>query len=336
MASIAPSPLAPAQRYGLPIPVGWYHLCPADELAPGAVRTLTLFGGQWVLFRDQAGTAGVVEPYCRHLGAHLGVGGVVDGALLRCPFHKWGYDTAGFCRDIPYARKMPPVLERAPALRALPVREAAGGIWAWYHPAGAAPDWSLDALVEAVPADWRQRSGPAHDIHTIAQEIGENSVDGPHLVYVHGQPVVPNGQSQYAGPLRQTLINTQLPIEGEDGQMHSCDYRLNLQQWGPGLQILRQERYVSLLNIMTITPLDTALTRLRFTFFHPPYEDGFRQRMIDELIEEQVGQRGDYAGVEADLPIWDNKIYRAQPLLCDGDGPILQYRAWFRQFYPVA
>ena len=37
--------------------------------------------------------------------------------------------------------------------------------------------------------------------------------------------------------------------------------------------------------------------------------------------------------VEQDIPIWNHKIYREQPILCDGDGPITQYRKWFSQFY---
>jgi len=33
------------------------------------------------------------------------------------------------------------------------------------------------------------------------------------------------------------------------------------------------------------------------------------------------------------LIVWDNKKYRPKPLLCDGDGPILAWRKYFRQFY---
>jgi hypothetical protein len=42
--------------------------------------------------------------------------------------------------------------------------------------------------------------------------------------------------------------------------------------------------------------------------------------------------------IEQDIPIWENKVYRHDPMLCDGDGPIMQYRRWARQFYyePVA
>ena len=37
---------------------------------------------------------------------------------------------------------------------------------------------------------------------------------------------------------------------------------------------------------------------------------------------------------EHDVPIWENKIYRQNPMLCDGDGPIAEFRRWCQQFYP--
>ena len=39
------------------------------------------------------------------------------------------------------------------------------------------------------------------------------------------------------------------------------------------------------------------------------------------------------AGFEDDIQIWENKLFREQPVLCDGDGPINQLRRWYRQFY---
>jgi 3-ketosteroid 9alpha-monooxygenase subunit A len=39
------------------------------------------------------------------------------------------------------------------------------------------------------------------------------------------------------------------------------------------------------------------------------------------------------SGFEDDIRIWENKLYRDVPVLCDGDGPITQLRRWYRQFY---
>jgi hypothetical protein len=44
-------------------------------------------------------------------------------------------------------------------------------------------------------------------------------------------------------------------------------------------------------------------------------------------LEKQMGE---------DIPIWENKKYLAQPLLCDGDGPFGVYRRWMRQFFDGA
>ena len=38
-------------------------------------------------------------------------------------------------------------------------------------------------------------------------------------------------------------------------------------------------------------------------------------------------------GVLDDMPIWDNKSYVSDPILCDGDGPINKFRKWVSQFY---
>ncbi len=38
-------------------------------------------------------------------------------------------------------------------------------------------------------------------------------------------------------------------------------------------------------------------------------------------------------GVLDDMPIWDNKSYVANPILCDGDGTINKFRNWVSQFY---
>ena len=67
------------------------------------MSALHYFGRELVLFRTESGEAHAVDAYCAHLGAHLAVGGKVEGEGIRCPFHGWCYDGAsGQCTDIPY------------------------------------------------------------------------------------------------------------------------------------------------------------------------------------------------------------------------------------------
>ena len=41
-------------------------------------------------------------------------------------------------------------------------------------------------------------------------------------------------------------------------------------------------------------------------------------------------------GVDDDIPIWREKVYRENPVLCDGDGPINKHRKWTKQFYDMS
>lgn len=325
---------ASGKRYGLPIPYGWFRIMDCEALAPGTVETIHCFGQDWVVFRGSDGRVGMFEPHCPHLGAHLGVGGKVDGELLRCPFHNWGFDHQGFCRHIPYARSIPPRLAHEPALKGPPVVEANRMIWAWFHPEHDSPMWRVPEVTQASAEGWVAGHQRVFDIKTIAQEIAENSVDAAHLKYVHGQDAPLDIVSCYDGHLRTTSLEGPMAITDAQGRRIDCTFRVHFEQVGPGLQIVRMSRHVELVILITITPVEAEVTRLCFTFLHPDYsDDSLKQSLVDDLIQEQVGVRGDYVGVEADLPIWDNKIYLRRPLLCDGDGRIMEFRQWFSQFY---
>ena len=59
-----------------------------------------------MVFRSQKGKVHIVDAYCPHLGANMGVGARVFGDCLECPFHGWKFNgETGICTDIPYASK---------------------------------------------------------------------------------------------------------------------------------------------------------------------------------------------------------------------------------------
>ena len=104
-----PGARKPEGRFPFPAyPNGWFRVAYADELAVGQVQALHYFGRDLVAFRDEDGEAFVLDAHCPHLGAHLGVGGKVEGKGIRCPFHAWHWDGQGRCIDIPYAKRVPP------------------------------------------------------------------------------------------------------------------------------------------------------------------------------------------------------------------------------------
>ena len=63
------------------------------DLKPGDVKPISYCGREIVLFRGKNGKPYVLEAYCAHMGAHLGVGGTVRHvSCIECPFHGWTFD----------------------------------------------------------------------------------------------------------------------------------------------------------------------------------------------------------------------------------------------------
>ena len=83
-----------------------------------------------------------------------------------------------------------------------------------------------------------------------------------------------------------------------------------------------------MLTHITQTPIDEELTEVSLLFSMKALPDQKAtesiSRLNDRITNEQFTQ---------DVPIWENKIYRERPLLTKTDGPVAQYRRWFRQFY---
>ena len=337
---IQASQAAPAQAPGqaaaslqpkdLPIPLGWYAVAPSAELAKGAVLPLHYFDQELVLFRTESGQPHLMEPYCPHLGAHLGHGGTVLGETIACPFHGWQMDGQGQVIDVPYAKKMPPRASKGSCLYSFPVQERNRMVWAWYHPQKAPPSFDIEDVPELADKNWSEPSTYEWEINSCLQETGENAVDIAHFVYVHGAADMPKANVTLEGARRTTDMISQGPAFTEDGQMDpdkTEDMHLVTKNFGPGMALQLFARAFKTVMMATMVPITPSRLKLRFWFTKPRNISEQHNFLTDALIEEIVRQVGH------DIPIWEHKIFRDDPILCDGDGPIAKYRSWFTQFY---
>ena len=185
------------ERCPFPIPTGWFFVDYSESLKPGELRNVELFDQEWVLFRTESGQVGLTDPYCPHLGAHIGHGGAVVGEHIRCPFHHWEYDTAGWCRHIPYGKLTPPIVKKQAILRTLPAQERYGLIWAWYHPACEEPSWDLPAIPQLETPGFVEPRRGSWPVNTAIQEIAENGVDFAHLKFLHGAAGIPPAEVNF-------------------------------------------------------------------------------------------------------------------------------------------
>lgn len=305
----------------LPIPFGWFAVAMSSDIAVGEVKTLRYFATEFVMWRGEDGTLHAVDPYCPHLGAHLGVNSDVIGNDLRCPFHHWSFNGEGGVVDIPYSKLIPPRLKRS-CLTTWPVEETAGVVYVWYHPKKIAPQWGLARLPVCDAGDWVEAERLEWIIKIHIQEITENGQDHAHFGAVHGVPGVPSGEFKLHGWMRRNTVVAQMntprgPMTG----------KIDITAVGPGQSMTEYTDVTHVLQVQEASPIDAETTHIRWQLYHPPGISDGKMRVTQARMRDLKKQ------IEQDIPIWNAKVYLPNPLLVQGDGPLLAYRRQYAKFY---
>jgi nitrite reductase/ring-hydroxylating ferredoxin subunit len=301
------------------IPNGWFAVAWSRDVLTGQVERIRYFDQEMVLFRTRSGAAKVLDAYCAHLGAHLAEGGRVVDETVRCPFHAWQYDGDGRVTHIPYCKKIPP---RA-RVRAWPVDERNGMIFVWHHAEGKPPDWQVPDLPELNDPEWTEPRPFELKVPVHLQEMAENNCDPTHFYYVHGSPNIPPTEMTYGEDGRFFRVNSRGPKETPFG---TFDTDLERDTWGMGLSSVRMKGIpgAGLFMFSSTSPVDARNAHSRWLFTTT-------RNMADVAGEEFID--GMSRGVLQDMRIWENKIYRHDPVLCEADEYLAEFRKWSKQFY---
>lgn len=313
-------------RFPFGIPNSWFHVLYSDELPAGSVKPLRYLDRALVAFRGEDGQAHVLDAYCPHLGAHLGVGGQVVGNTIRCPFHAWRYDGTGQCVEVPYAKKIPP----AARVRAWDVCERNGHVFVWHHAEGKPPDFEIPVIAEygdpAFTSSWQKYEWT---VKTHPQEIMENAIDWPHFHSVHLMEMPPEKSHKFDGKMFYWNIGTRKKIQTMGGQEDSLF--MEAQNWGLGFNFLRYTGMFTTVIATGLTPIDTETVHFRTAIIGK--RDGRSEEETLQLLQAYMDDQS--LAITQDFGIWQTKKFRPRPMLCDGDGPIGEFRKWTRQFYSV-
>jgi nitrite reductase/ring-hydroxylating ferredoxin subunit len=307
----------------LPIPDGWFAVAWSKDLVRGEVRRAHYFGRELVIFRTREGRVQVLDAYCPHLGAHLAEGGRVVGESIRCPFHGWRFDTSGKCVEIPYAKHIPP----AARVRPWDVCERNDMIFVWHHSAGEAPSWDVPHMPEIGDPDWTEPRTLELQVPVHMQDMAENNCDPVHFFYVHGNTHVPPSDVSYELDGRLMRMTSRHKKEDPSGAAYEFD--LDRDTWGLGLAAVRMRGIgdAGLLMFSSTSPVDSSHTHSRWLFT-------VTKNLVDLAGEDFI--IGLEKGVQEDMRIWRNKIHRANPVLCEADTYLVEFRKWARQFYSAA
>lgn len=87
-----------------PYPNGWYSIMESSDIKKGEAKTICALGEQFVVFRTLKNSVYVLDAYCPHMGANIGIGGRVIAETIECPFHQWSFrGIDGQCVKVPYS-----------------------------------------------------------------------------------------------------------------------------------------------------------------------------------------------------------------------------------------
>ena len=183
----------------------WHPVALSSEVA-GSPIGVELLGRRLVVARLE-GRAVAFDDLCRHFGAALSIGELVEGGL-RCRYHGWTYDSSGKVVDIPARRGLPiPREARVPTYHA---REEHGLVWVCLaeQPAAGVPAYPEHADPRFVKTPYRTYEG----WEAAATRIVMAALDDTHFPWVHpgilGDPAHPEPPDHRAWVESEHMVAT--------------------------------------------------------------------------------------------------------------------------------
>jgi 3-ketosteroid 9alpha-monooxygenase subunit A len=294
-------------------PSGWFQVGWSTDFPECTVVSKRFFGEDVVIFRTEAGDVRVLDAYCGHMGAHLGVGGQICGDRIVCPFHGWEWDADGRNTAIPYEDRP----NRARRIRSWPATERNGMVYIWHDREGAAPWWCVPDVFELFGEHVASRA--YHDAHPHGQirfgalsldpyVVLDNAADPVHFKFVHRTKAIPTVvRCEPDGHLFKVRLG--FGQRWATDPAHATGEALDIVQVGVGLSFTalwgQKSPYVVI--VLSTTPVDDATSEMFQTVWLekiPGDDDG------DQLAERM---RQATHQLPYDIEIWQNQRYLDRP-----------------------
>ena len=331
--------------YPPPYPEAWYVVAHSKEVS-GEPLQVRFAGNDIVLFRDRGQRIRAIEAYCPHMGANLADGTLRDGCI-ECPFHHWRIDGEGRVVQMPDGQRPEPRHRTT----AWAVEDLHGWVCV-YHRHGALergpapePRYRPKRISEIDRGELVYRGEyDAGAVHMHLLEFVENSVDFQHFAPVHGNLRIPwtsipvpgmriEHDATWRRDEREPHVSwfensAKLAFRGKE--IPNSGAVANVRLEGPGA-IVRFDfslnaRPGRIVMFQSHTPIAPLTQRVRFRWFS---DSKISRLQAGFIVGNWVSQW------RQDIGIWERKVFRKNPLLSRGDGPVHQLRKWYAQFYPA-
>jgi 5,5'-dehydrodivanillate O-demethylase oxygenase subunit len=158
----------------------WHPIAGSSEMNDeNPTKEIRLLSEDLVLFRSTKGVVGLIEPSCPHRKANLSYG-VPEPEGIRCAYHGWLFDETGACVDQPSEPAGSRFKDKV-KMKAYPVEELGGVIWAYLGPAPAPvlPKWDI------LTWDNVERFIVSMELPCNWLQCMDNSLDPVHFEWLH-------------------------------------------------------------------------------------------------------------------------------------------------------
>ncbi|WP_054816434.1 Rieske 2Fe-2S domain-containing protein [Nocardia arizonensis] len=324
---------------------GWHCLGRTATFRDGRPHSVQAFGTKLVVWADRKGELKVLDAYCRHLGGDLSMG-KVKGDNVACPFHDWSWDGAGNCKNIPYARRVPPLART----RSWITLERNEQLFVWHDHEGnpPAPEVAIPYIpgpysdgdgnfTETLNGDWTPWTWNSILIEgSNCREIVDNIVDMAHFFYIH-YAFPTYFKNVFEGHVATQYLKTKGRPDIGMAVKYAGDTLLESEAsyFGPSYMINQLRNVYGgfevdsvLINCHYPVTQNSFVLQYGITLERPKgITDEHAQRLAEKMTE------GITVGFLQDVEIWKHKSMIDNPLLCDEDGPVYQLRRWYEQFY---
>jgi 3-ketosteroid 9alpha-monooxygenase subunit A len=207
------------------------------------------------------------------------------------------------------------------------VREREGMIFVWHDPAGGPPEYEIDAIDERAQAGWSRWYHSKIEVRTHPREIVENVADRAHFGVVHRFHV-----EQFRAEFDGHRATQHLVGRGEKDWGEGIKPVTSTATYhGPAYQVTKLCGFFDVYLINAHTPVDGRSLDLRFAVSLRGADGPARPAQSAQIAGMYVDAIRN--GFFEDVAIWEHKVYRDVPVLCDADGPIMQLRRWYEQFF---
>jgi len=303
---------------------GWYVIAESADVPPDTLVPLAYFGEQLIAYRDEDGTVHVADAYCPHLGAHFAsFDGKIEKGEIVCPFHKWRFSArTGKCTAIPYTKVIPPQA----AMTTYHAREFADTVMLWWDPAGGDPDYDPFDLRD-VYADrtWIPYAVKLKEGRAPFRDLFENLFDTAHIEQLHNSVGLPqiDAVSRTASGLQVDYAPSPeqaFPIRHMQFNFSGISFMSHV-VLGDGFGFIQN---------VSATPID----RERFQLHVRMYISDTGSKDMNDMIGGAFVQRV-LDEIDQDFEVLNYKKHLKRPLICAGDGPIMRYRDYAREFLPA-